>query len=50
MSNNSKTVAIVTGGSRGLGEAFARKIVEDGSEPFDTDVMIAQTVIKLNAR
>lgn len=24
--------------------------IEDGSEPFDTDVMIAQTVIKLNAR
>lgn len=24
--------------------------IEDGGEPFDTDVMLAQTVIKVNAR
>lgn len=39
MSNNSKTVAIVTGGSRGLGEAFARKIVEEGGKVVIADVL-----------
>lgn len=39
MSNNSQTIAIVTGGARGLGEAFARKIVEEGGKVVIADVL-----------
>ena len=42
MSNNSKTVAIVTGGSRGLGEAFARQIVAEGGKVAIADVLDAE--------
>jgi 3alpha(or 20beta)-hydroxysteroid dehydrogenase len=39
MSRHSSTVAIVTGGARGLGEAQARRIVADGGRVLITDVL-----------
>lgn len=42
MNINSNTVAIVTGGARGLGAAFARRIVRDGGKVVITDVLDAE--------
>jgi 3alpha(or 20beta)-hydroxysteroid dehydrogenase len=39
MARHSSTIAIVTGGARGLGEAQARRIVEDGGRVLITDVL-----------